>query len=63
LVGTNKIFDLCDKIVKESASCVRDLACDDSVASQCKVDVWRVFGVLETRTDAKYGIKSFTLRI
>jgi hypothetical protein len=63
LVGTNKIFDLCDKIVKESASCVRDLACDDSAASQCKVAVWRVFGVLETRTDAEYWIESFTLRI
>jgi len=62
LVGTNKNFDLCDKIVKESASCVRDLACDDSAASQCKVAVWRVFGV-ETRTDAEYWIESFTLRI
>jgi hypothetical protein len=63
LVETNKSFDLCDKIVKESAFCVRDLACDDSVACQCKVVVWRVFGVLEIRTDAEYWIESFTLRI
>jgi hypothetical protein len=63
LVGTNKNFDLCDKIVKESASFVRDLTCDDSAASQCKVAVWRVFGVLETRTDAEYWIESFTLGI
>ncbi len=63
MVGTNKSFDLCDKIVKKSASCVRDLACDDSVTSQCKVAIWTVFGVLDTRTDAEYWIESFTLRI
>jgi hypothetical protein len=63
LVGTNKFFDICDKSVKESASCVRDLASDDSTVSQCKVVVWRVFGVLETRTDPEYWIESFTLRI
>jgi hypothetical protein len=63
LVGTNKNFGLCDKIVKEFASCVRDLACDDSIVFQCKVVVWKVFGVLEIRTNVEYWIKSFTLRI